>query len=102
MLTLPIKTKWYDMILSGEKTEEYRDIKPYYKKRFQKIKLLDEEGYETFRTAAVVFRNGYAKESPEFRATVTLRRRGGRSEWGAVQGKKYYVLLILEILEQEE
>lgn len=24
MLTLPIKKKWFDLILSGEKTEEYR------------------------------------------------------------------------------
>lgn len=30
MLILPIKRKWFDMILSGEKKEEYRDIKPYY------------------------------------------------------------------------
>lgn len=25
MLTLPIKKKWFDMILSGEKQEEYRE-----------------------------------------------------------------------------
>lgn len=102
MLTLPIKKKWYDMILSGKKNEEYRDIKPYYQRRFQTIGLLNEKGSATFRTADVVFRNGYAKESPEFRARVTLRKKGGRREWGAVQGQKYYVLLILDILEQEE
>lgn len=34
MLTLPIKKKWFDMILSGEKKEEYREIKPYYERRF--------------------------------------------------------------------
>ena len=28
MLILPIKRKWFDMILSGEKKEEYRDITP--------------------------------------------------------------------------
>lgn len=33
MLILPIKRKWFDMILSGEKKEEYRDIKPYYDTR---------------------------------------------------------------------
>lgn len=27
MLTLPIKRKWFDMIVSGEKKEEYREIK---------------------------------------------------------------------------
>lgn len=99
MLTLPIKKKWYDMILAGEKKEEYRDITPYYQKRFQTIGLLDKEGRATFRNAVVIFRNGYAKESPEFRAGVTLRKKGGRCEWGAIHGRKYYVLVILEIID---
>lgn len=33
ILDLHIKAKWYDMIESGEKTEEYREIKPYWLKR---------------------------------------------------------------------
>ena len=37
MLTLPIKKKWFDMILLGEKTEEYREIKPYWTTRFIKV-----------------------------------------------------------------
>ena len=37
MLILPIKKKWFDMILSGEKKEEYREIKPYYTSRFSKV-----------------------------------------------------------------
>lgn len=37
MLILPIKKKWFDMILSGEKKEEYRDIKEYYETRFQNL-----------------------------------------------------------------
>lgn len=40
MLTLPIKKKWFDMILSGEKKEEYRKIKPYWTKRFKTRCLL--------------------------------------------------------------
>ena len=35
MLILPIKRKWFDMIKSGEKKEEYREIKPYWTKRFE-------------------------------------------------------------------
>ena len=27
MLILPIKSKWFNMILSGDKQEEYREIK---------------------------------------------------------------------------
>lgn len=30
VLTLTISKQWFDMILSGEKTEEYREIKPYW------------------------------------------------------------------------
>ena len=33
MLVLPIKKKWFDMIINGEKQEEYRELKPYYHKR---------------------------------------------------------------------
>ena len=43
MLTLPIKKKWFDMILSGEKKEEYREIKPYYDSRFYHIKAFPKE-----------------------------------------------------------
>lgn len=32
-LDLVVKHKWYDMIASGEKREEYREIKPYWEKR---------------------------------------------------------------------
>lgn len=39
-MILPIKKKWFDMIRSGEKKEEYREIKPYYDSRFRsRIKL---------------------------------------------------------------
>ena len=36
-MILPIKKKWFDMIKSGEKKEEYREIKPYYATRFQNV-----------------------------------------------------------------
>lgn len=38
-LTLHLKKRWYDMIKSGEKTEEYRAITDYWLKR-----LYDENG----------------------------------------------------------
>jgi hypothetical protein len=36
-LILPIKKKWFDRILSGDKKEEYRDMKPFYDKRIENI-----------------------------------------------------------------
>ena len=46
MLVLPIKKKWFDMILSGEKKEEYREIKPYYDSRLnKKLNFCESTGY---------------------------------------------------------
>lgn len=97
MLILPIKKKWYDMILSGEKKEEYREIKPYYTTRFKNIHLLSHNNIPELWTEEIMFRNGYSADSPSFTATVRLTIGNGRLEWGAEPGKEYYVLKIEEI-----
>ena len=33
MLIFPLKKEWYEKIKSGEKTVEYREVKPYWEKR---------------------------------------------------------------------
>lgn len=43
-LTLIIKQKWFDLIMSGEKTSEYRELTPYNASRLSE---LDEDGYLT-------------------------------------------------------
>lgn len=112
MLTLPIKRKWFDMILSGEKKEEYREIKPYYESRLPAnfgYFFANEElktGYtfnselqksvEAEHEAEIMFRNGYSKNSPSFIAKCTLSVRTGKEEWGAEKGKEYFVLTINE------
>lgn len=35
------------MILSGEKTEEYREVKPYYDSRFRRLFDMDESNNPT-------------------------------------------------------
>ena len=42
-INLVLKHKWYDMIASGEKKEEYREVKPYWEKR-----LIDYKGLWTY------------------------------------------------------
>ena len=97
MLTLPIKRKWFDMILSGEKKEEYREIKPYYRSRLYHEGFLDQYGLPTQWQGKVLFRNGYSKSSPSFIAQVSLDIGEGKKEWGAETGKKYYRLHIHDI-----
>lgn len=41
-LHLVLKAKWYDMIASGEKKEEYREVKPYWEKRLLDYEKLSE------------------------------------------------------------
>lgn len=93
MLTLPIKKKWFDMIKSGEKKEEYREIKPYYDIRF-KIDPPFESDFES-----IIFRNGYRKDSPKIKCYCLIYRDYGKIEWGAEPNKKYYVLKILSVEE---
>lgn len=121
MLTLPIQRKWFDMILSGTKKEEYRDIKEYYETRFQNLFgaitiypssiFSDRSKYELLQGEAVpeeirkegiqeiIFRNGYSKNSKAIKARCRLRIGKGRPEWGAEPDKQYY---ILEILDKEK
>lgn len=40
-LHLNLKKKWFDMILSGEKTEEYREIKGYWIDRLSSFDTFD-------------------------------------------------------------
>lgn len=121
MLTLPIQKRWFDMILSGEKKEEYRDIKEYYETRFQNLFgaitiypssiFSDRSKYELLQGEAVpekirkdsvqeiIFRNGYSKDSKAIKARCRLRIGKGRPQWGATPDKQYY---ILEILDKEK
>lgn len=95
MLTLPIKKKWFDMILSGEKKEEYREMTPYYQVRFKNLWKFDQFNGSAIRE--IRFRNGYSGNSPSFVAKCSLRTGTGKVEWGAEPGKQYYVLTIHEI-----
>lgn len=112
MLILPIKKKWFDMILSGEKKEEYREITPYYTSRLSNLfcvwtknaeyhsenmrNFLQSEYAKKNITEEIMFRNGYNKNSPSFIAKCTLSVGEGKEEWGAESGKEYYRLHIKE------
>lgn len=106
MLTLTIKKKWFDMILSGEKKEEYREIKPYYQSRFFSLFNIVYvcEGalinpFEEKPERKITFRNGYSRNSPSFIAKCTLSVGAGKEEWGAEKDRRYFILTIHEIMK---
>ena len=92
VLTLTISKQWFDMILSGEKTEEYREIKPYWVARlFQDNSNIIDVQYLASGLAGrtdllkryintqkiilkpfthVLFINGYSKDSPRIEKEI--------------------------------
>jgi len=87
ILHLTLKKKWFDMILSGEKTEEYREIKPYWTKRLFKD------------YTHVKFRNGYSKNAPSF----TIELKGiftgiPNHKWADSASEVVYILKLGEIV----
>lgn len=72
ILRLTLHRHWFDMIASGRKTCEYREVKPYW------ISRLYEPGKGFRKFDAIQFRNGYAKDAPfmEVEWRFTRERRG--------------------------
>lgn len=63
-LHLVLKHCWYDKIASGEKTSEYREMKPYWNKRFnhryREVVCISQK-------CTVIFHRGYTSETMEFK-----------------------------------
>ena len=107
MLILPIERKWLDMIFSGEKKDEYRDIKPYCTVRIihwlgfhseeteTVLEMLRTQG--TIKAHSAILQNGYGCDSPKVEVMCKLSIGTGREEWGAVPGKEYYRFHIEQI-----
>ena len=89
-LHLTLKKKWFELIKSGRKTEEYREIKPYWDRRLMAGKSFD----------TITFKNGYAKNAPTF--TIELKEiiSGlGVVQWGAPENETVYILKLGSIIK---
>jgi len=78
ILHLTLLRKWFDLIASGKKIKEYREIKPYWTKR-----LLGKDFDEIY------FKNGYSKNAPFMRV-----------EWkGLTKENGEYAIILGKVLE---
>ena len=102
MITLPIKKKWFDMILCAEKREEYRDIKPWYITRLKRDLSLGDNFLSKLKDEPqkiiIDLRAGYKRESPRLIAKAKVTIGTGKVEWGAEPNTEYFVFQILEIM----
>lgn len=103
ILDLPLKAVWYLMIESGEKTEEYREIKPYWNKRICKCVFATKNMCEKDKCkyckeyTHVRFRYGYTKRTMLFKLdSISIGK--GNPDWGAPD----YNVFILKLGERIE
>lgn len=119
-LKLVLTYKWYDMIESGEKPEEYRDVTPHWVRSIfcrvqgKRISLLSfpkdqpmhqfmtdvmnmaRDGELACRRTWVTFYRGYAKDRKKMTYLIegVSIGPGGKKEWGAIPSK-YYIIIKL-------
>lgn len=98
ILHLTLKKKWFDMIASGEKKEEYREQKGYWMNRL--MERSSPWTYGNFKEFdAIQFKNGYQPYSP----VMLVECKGifiqyGRPEWGAPENSKVFVISLGKII----
>lgn len=106
-LDLVLKKQWYDMIASGKKTEEYREIKSYWVKRLTSLRygsllFSHRNGYQPIPFKdfdKVTFHLGYSKDRPSMTFAIdeiTINK--GKPEWGALPEETYFVIKLGERL----
>lgn len=95
-LHLVLKHKWYDMIDSGVKTEEYRNVTPYWTKRILGVdKILAPEllrGAYEYDYTHVQFHRGYTNTTMIFKINY-ISIGIGKPEWGASEGIAFIIKL---------
>lgn len=111
ILHLNLKSCWYDLIEQGIKTEEYREIKPYWVNRLceknnnlkrdldyliknkatieHQIEVI--EDYDFKQYDAVQFTYGYTKRNMLFECKG-IEIGTGKPQLGAEKGQKYFVI----------
>lgn len=114
-LKLSLTKQWFDLTKSGIKPEDYREITPYWAKRFLKYNgkvmstsfwaslLIGKEFFEMFfedisfvNFDSNIMTLGYPK-STDYERILKLEHKGieireGNTEWGAEPNKLYFVI----------
>lgn len=115
-LHLNLKKKWFDMVLSGDKKEEYREIKDYWVSRFVAAIWTDKLNSDSHKEAikkgeykriswhddydTITFSNGYSKKRKQFVIEFKgIEINKGIERWGGKRNKKYFVINLGKIIK---
>ena len=121
ILDLPLKAKWYEMIESGNKKEEYREIKKYWIGRLAKCGgrnsyektgfyckkaicfscITRGNGFHPKEYTHVRFRFGYTKRTMLFELeSITIGV--GNTNWGAPDNECVFILKLGKCIKKIE
>lgn len=121
ILDLPLKAKWYEMIESGNKKEEYREIKKYWIGRLAKCGgrnsyektgfyckkaicfscITRGNGFHPKEYTHVRFRFGYTKRTMLFELeSITIGV--GNTNWGAPDNECVFILKLGKCIKKNE
>ena len=98
-LHLVLKGKWYDMIESGKKTEEYRETKDYWTKRIfegstakqPELSSIPRQISKQTKYKRVCFHRGYTNQTMMFEIkNVSIGI--GKAPWGAPIDKEVIII----------
>lgn len=87
ILDLPLKAKWYEMIESGNKKEEYREIKKYWIGRLAKC-----GGRNSYEKTGF-----YCKKAICFSCITGV----GNTNWGAPDNKCVFILKLGKCIKKK-
>ena len=89
ILDLSLTYHWFDLIKSGIKKEEYREIKPFYTTR------LENKEYDYIR-----FHRGQGSPVTMFVKYLGCTTGKGNVEWGAPIDKEVFIIKLGEIFDK--
>lgn len=118
ILQLTLKREWYQKIASGEKKEEYREIKPYWAKRFVgswiykgERKGLFPDAKNTFMSGfdinsfqkydVIIFMNGYGDVPTTIVEHKGIEVKEGNERWGALAKQFYFTHKLGNVIYSE-
>lgn len=85
ILPFVLKQKWFDLIASGVKDEEYRDVTPFYFARLDR--------YLTQPPKYIRFYLGFARNRPMIQVEcIKITITYGKPALGAAPNEPYYVI----------
>ena len=94
-IILTTSEKYFNMIKTGVKKEEYREINGYYDSLFDKFFYKN----RVLTPSYIIFKNSDKNNCKNLRCLCNLSQGYGKKEWGAKPNKFYFILEILKVEE---